>query len=142
MTSTVKIPDALKSLVTQVGEPVTTSQIDAYGKWQDIRDQSYRLRTVLSAWKSQQSQDRTMRQQYAWWLMFAMGAQIVVINVVFVLIGCKVLVFEPWTANCFIMSVFAEVAAQVLLVVKYLFARPDDTLLKLAQGKGDETDEH
>ncbi len=77
-----------------------------------------------------------MRRQYANWLILAMGFQILAINVVFILIGCKVLVFEQWTANTFIMSVFAEVAALVLLVVKYLFARPDDTLLKLAGRKG------
>lgn len=142
MADTIKIPDKLESLVKRIGTPVTPDQIDAYGKWQDIHDQSYRLRTVLSAWKSQQTQDRKMREQYAWWLMAAMGGQIVAINIVFVLIGCRILTFEQWTANSFIMSVFAEVAALVLLVVKYLFARPDDTLLKLAQGKGGEVDEH
>ena len=67
--------------------------------------------------------------------MLAMALQIGVINIVFILIGMKVLVFEQWTANTFIMSVFAEVAALVLLVVKYLFARPDDTLLRLAGRK-------
>ncbi len=121
MAAKTEIPQGLQSVVTRIGEPVSPAEIDAYGKWRHIRDQSYRLRTVLSAWKTQQNQDRTMCRHYANWLMLAMGFQIAAINVVFVLIGCKVLVFEQWTANTFIMSVFAEVAALVLLVVKYLF---------------------
>lgn len=142
MAGKTEIPDGLQNIVTRIGDAVTPADIDAYGKWQDIRDQSYRLRTVLGAWKTQQNQDRTMRRHYANWLMLAMGFQIVAINIVFILMGCKVLVFEQWTANTFIMSVFAEVAALVLLVVKYLFARPDDTLLKLARGKAEEANEH
>jgi hypothetical protein len=142
MAGKAEIPEGLQAVITQIDGPVTPAQIDAYGKWQDIQDQSYRLRTVLAAWRSQQTQDRNMRQRYANWLMLAMGFQVLAINVVFILMGLNVLAFETWTANTFIMSVFGEIAALVLVVVKYLFARPDDTLLKLARGRDGDINEH
>jgi hypothetical protein len=61
-----------------------------------------------------------MREQYANYLIVGMGIQALIVNVVLVLIGCGRLSFEPWTARTFIMAVFAEIAALVLLVVKYL----------------------
>ena len=79
---------------------------------------------------------------YATYLIVAMGLQALVINVVFVLMGCGVLTFEAWTARTFIMSVFAEIAAMVLIVVKYLFTPSSEKVLqflgeqKRATGKG------
>jgi hypothetical protein len=72
-----------------------------------------------------------MRRQYATWLMVAMSLQSVAINVVFVLIGCGLLKFDAWTTNTFIISVFAELSALVLLVVKYLFPATTDKILDL-----------
>lgn len=135
MALTPEVPQSLTKLVRKVGEPVSSADIDVYGRLQDIENERYRIRTVLSAWKQQQTQDRSMRRSYANWLMIAMGGQMVVINVIFVLIGCGVLSFEAWTAKTFIMAVFGEIAALVLLVVKYLFAKPDDTILKLIDVK-------
>jgi len=125
------VPQSIRNLVEAVAEPISPTEIDVYGRWQEIENDSFRVRTVLNAWKQQQTQDREMRRKYANWLMLAMGLQMASVNLIFILLGCQVLAFEPWTANTFIMSVFAETAALVLFVVKYLFARPEDTVLKL-----------
>jgi hypothetical protein len=122
---------AARAGVEKAGGPVTNDQIDAIGKLQDIQERGKHHRTIVSAWKQQQDQDRKMRKLYATWLMIAMSAQVVAVNVIFVLIGCGVLKFEPWTANTFVMAVFAEISALVLLVVKYLFPATSDKILDL-----------
>jgi hypothetical protein len=117
--------------VEKVGGPVTSEQIDAIGKLQDIQERGKHHRTIVAAWKQQQEQDRKLRKLFATWLMVAMSVQVVAIYVIFVLIGCGLLKFEEWTANTFVMSVFAEVGGLVLLVVKYLFPATSDKILDL-----------
>jgi hypothetical protein len=124
-----QLPDALRALVKDIGRPVTSEDVDTYGRLREIHDRSYRVRVIVKAWKDQQTQDRKMREQYARWLMLAMAVQAVVVNITFVLMGCGVLTFEPWTAKTFIMAVFGEIAALVLLVVKYLYTPSTDKIL-------------
>lgn len=100
-----------------------------------IEDRSHQVRTIVKAWKDQQTQDRKMRERYANYLILALGLQSLVVNTIFVLIGCGVLTFEPWTARTFIMSVFAEMAAMVLIVVKYLFTPSSDKVLQFLSEK-------
>jgi len=126
-----RLPDNLKQFVEHVGKPVTGKQIDNYTRLQELEDCRKFLTMVIEAWEKQQTQDRDLRKKYADWLMYGMGAQILVINVVFVLLGLKVLAFEQWTANTFIMAVFVEISALVLLVVKYLFPHTSDKVLEL-----------
>jgi len=130
-----QVPDTLKNLVQDVGKPVSSSDVDSYGKLRQIQDRSHQIRTIVKAWKEQQAQDRKMREHYATYLMAAMGAQALVVNVVFVLMGCGVLSFEAWTAKTFIMSVFAEIAAMVLIVVKYLFTPSSEKVLQFLAEK-------
>ena len=73
-----------------------------------------------------------MRGRYASYLMIAMAAQMVAINVVFVLMGCGKLTFEPWTGRTFVMAVYIEVIALIHIVVKYLFAPSGSEMLRLA----------
>jgi hypothetical protein len=137
MAAKTDLPKHLQALVEDVGRPVTSEDIDVYRQLQRIEGETFRLRTVLKAWKDQQSQDRDLRARYANWLMLAMGAQILGVNIVYVLMGCE-LQYDQWTANTFIMGVFAEIAALVLLVVKYLFTPASDTLLDLIKARNDE----
>lgn len=130
-----QIPDTLKSITQDVGKPVSSSDVDTYGKLRQIEDRSHQVRTIVKAWKDQQTQDRKMRERYANYLILAMGLQAFVMNVIFVLIGCGVLTFEPWTAKTFIVSVFAELAAMVLIVVKYLFTPSSDRVLRFLSEK-------
>ena len=127
-----KIQQAIEAAgVIEVGGEVTSAEIDNLSKLQDIRERAEHHRTIVAVWKSQQDQDRQMRKTYANWLMMAMSIQVLAINVIFVLIGCGVLKFEPWTANTFVMATFAEIGALVLLVVKYLFPASTDRILDL-----------
>ncbi len=130
-----QVPDTLKNLVQNVGEPVSSADVDSYGKLRQIEDRSHQVRTIIKAWKDQQAQDRKMRERYANYLIFAMGLQALVMNVIFVLIGCGALTFEPWTARTFIVSVFAEIASMVLIVVKYLFTPSSDKVLQFLSEK-------
>lgn len=68
-----------------------------------------------------------------------MGVQAPIVNVVFVLMGSNVLTFEAWTARTFIMGVFAEIAAMVLIVVKYLFTPSSDKVLQFLDQKKNTT---
>ena len=128
--------EAIRSFTESVGvrrldDPVTPEQASTYGALKEIDERVKHHRTIVHAWKTQQDQDRAMRKRYATWLMIVLSTQIVAINAIFVLIGSKVLTFEPWTANTFVMAVFAEIGALVLLVVKYLFPAPSDKILEL-----------
>ncbi len=126
-----KLPDKVQQFVEQVGKPVTGRQLDNYARLQELEERGKHLTTIIKSWQEQQSQDRELRKKYANWLMYAMGAQIISINVIFILIGSQVFVFEEWTAKTFIMAVFAEICALVLLVVKYLFPGTSDKVLEL-----------
>lgn len=126
-----KIQQAIGGVEVEIGGKTTSKQIDNLGKLQAIQERSKHRRTIISAWKQQQAQDRKMRKMYANWLIGIMSVQVVAINVIFVLIGCGVLKFEPWTANTFVTATFAEVGAMVLLVVKYLFPATTDRILEL-----------
>lgn len=124
------LPANLQKLVKAVGRPVTSADIDSYGKLRDIEDRSHRLRTIVKAWKDQRTQDRALRQKYAHWLIVGMAAQAVAVNAVFVAIGTGRMAVEEWTARIFIIAVFGEIAGMVLLVVKYLFTPASESILK------------
>jgi hypothetical protein len=131
-----KLPAKIQQVAEQVGvvevrEPVTSEDINNLGKLQEIQERVKHHRTIVSAWKQQQDQDRKMRKLYANWLMGAMSVQVIAINVIFVLIGTGTLKFEQWTANTFVTATFAEISALVLLVVKYLFPATTDRILDL-----------
>jgi hypothetical protein len=127
------IPEALRGYVADVGRPVTSSDVDTYGKLRNILDESHRVRTIVNAWKAQQTQDRNMRRKYATILLWAMGVQSVIINSVFFLIGFDRMKVDPWTARTFIRAVFAEIASMVFFIVKYLFRPSTDTVLELVR---------
>ena len=127
------VPKKLPPVVKAVGRPVAPADVDTYGRRKRILDRSYQIRTIVKAWKDQQAQDRKLRQRYATWLISALGIQTLVVNVVFILLGCNVLEAEPWTARLFITSVFAEITALVLIVAKYLFAPPSDKILGILE---------
>lgn len=125
-----QVPDSLKDKVRSVGPRVSSRDVDTYGRLREIQDRSHRVRAIVKAWKDQQAQDRKLREKYAHWLLVALAVQAALANLAFVLLGLGLLVVEPWTARSFLLAVFAEIAALVLLVVKYLFTPPGDTILK------------
>ncbi len=125
------LPDPIKKYVRSIGKPVTTEEIDAHAKLQEAKDRSLHLRSVVKAWKDQKTQDRGLRTKYANCLLVVLIFQVVVINVLFILLGSGCIEVEAWTGRIFIMSVFAEISALTLIVVKYLFPTDADRILML-----------
>jgi hypothetical protein len=126
-----RLPETLRSLVKSIDTPVSSDEIDTYARLRDVEDRSHRVRTILDAWSNQQTHDRNMRQRYASWLAWIMSAQLLVLNVVFVLIGTGTLKLQEWTVNLFVISVFGEIVGLTIIVVKYLFPTTSDKLLDL-----------
>jgi hypothetical protein len=116
---------------TETPDPPEKVDEDLLDQLRENKERRRHQSAIINAWKQQQTQDREIRRVYANWLMVVMSLQIVVINVIFILIGCGLLKFEQWTANVFITAVFAEISALVLLVVKYLFPATADKILDL-----------
>ena len=63
-----------KQGVVEVGDPVTSDDINNLGKLSDIQERLKHHRTIINAWKQQQDQDKKMRKLYANWLIGAMLA--------------------------------------------------------------------
>ena len=127
------VPDELAPLVQFVGAPVEPDDVQAYGEYQQILNQSRRTQAVVKSWERQQDEERMLRRQYAKWLMWAVTVQVVVANVAFFLIGSGDLAVPQWVASVFFGSVFAEVSGLAFLVVKYLFPHTEGAIHSLIQ---------
>lgn len=95
------------------------------------KNESVRIKTILKVWEDQQNAERNLRKGYATCFMWLLAVQLVIINVVFVLIGCNILQYEQWTVNLFIVSVFGEIVGIVLIIVKYLFTSTNKEMIDL-----------
>ena len=115
--------DHLPSQVLKIGSPLTVDDVDTYLKVRDADDKSYKLRVIVDAWKHQQTEDRRMRRGYAWGLLSIVALQVLVINGAFFLIGFGVITVEPSVLKYFFVSVFGEIAAMTLVILKYLFPK-------------------
>lgn len=115
-------------------EPV---QSDSSLRKQAADDKSNALQTVLDSWKDQAKEERGLRRTYAMWLIIALFAQTVAVNIAFFLIGWKCLDVDEWTARTFIMAVFSELAAMVFFIVKYLFSRDEKIVAEIMQAVRD-----
>ena len=133
MEEAVTVPQSLKDQVVGVGGKVRAEDIDAYGRLREIEDKSHKLRTVLEAWERQQSEERTLRGSYATKLLIALFVQIGIVDIAFFGIGAGFLEVPEWVANTFIVSVFGEIAAMALIVIKYLFPQVGGDLLALIE---------
>lgn len=129
-----QLPAELKEKIISIGNPLTDiSQVDDYGKLEKIRNRSHKLQIILTTWEIQQTEERNLRKTYAKWLLIALFTQIVLINSVFFFIGFGLMVVERWVATTFIIAVFFEISALLLVVVNYLFPKVGSDLLKLLQ---------
>lgn len=131
-------PD-LDKVVQSIGPPLAPDDLDSYLRLKEFHIKSYQLRTAIDVWKEQQNQDRATRKYYAKWLLILICIQMGIINLLFILIGLGKLTVQQWTANTFIMSVFAEIAAMVVIVVNYLFPKVKESttsLLDILKGRG------
>ena len=78
---------AARRLVESIGSPVTNEDIAIYERIRRIEDSSYRIRTIVASWETQQTEERNLRGRYAKWLVIILLLQIAVINIAFFLIG-------------------------------------------------------
>jgi len=123
-----------KEKVLSIGEPLTNSgQIDDYERLEGIRNRSQKLQIILTTWETQQTEERNLRKTYAKWLLIALFTQIVLINAAFFLIGFGFMVVERWVATIFIVAVFFEISALLLVIVNYLFPKVGSELIKLLE---------
>lgn len=126
-------------IIQSLGPPITPEDLDSHLRIREFHLRSYQLRTCIAAWKEQQDQDRKTQKYYAKWLLIVVCVQISIVNLLFTLIGLGFLNVQEWTANTFIMSVFAEISAMVLIVVNYLFPKTQKSsaaFLDILKGRG------
>lgn len=129
-----ELPPSIRDKVLSIGRPLHSSRdIDHFERIEDIRNRSRKLKTVLTAWETQQKEERGLRRTYANYLLAALFLQILLINGAFFGIGAGYLVVEKWVATTFIMAVFFEVVALVLVIVKYLFPKVGSEVLNLIE---------
>lgn len=132
--ATSELPPSIRDKVLSIGRPLHSSRdIDHFERIEDIRNRSRKLKTVLTAWETQQKEERGLRRTYANYLLAALFLQILLINGAFFGIGAGYLVVEKWVATTFIMAVFFEVVALVLVIVKYLFPKVGSEVLNLIE---------
>ena len=123
----------LSSDVVEVRKEVTPEDVDSWIRLQGAEDRRYKLRTVVEAWDSQQTEDRKMRRRYAKVFMWIIGLQILAINTAFFLIGFGIITIGKMTLEVFFVSVFAEIVSMTLVILKYLFPKLGTELLKLLE---------
>lgn len=125
------IPPELRAQVEAVGPPVGPGELESFERVTRARDQSYKLQTLVTAWKLQNEAERGLRQKVAWYILGALGLQILLVNVCYFLIGFNVLHVDADLSKLFVLAVFAEVAAMVLIVLRYLFPQVGNEFLQL-----------
>ena len=134
MADELEVNRALRENVNAIVEgPVTSEQVDTYGKLREIEDKSKKARVLLDAWERQHNEERNLRKHYAAWLLFALLLQMLFVNLSFFLIGIEYLKIEQWVAQTFIVSVFGEIAAMVFWIVKFLFPKVSADVLTVVE---------
>jgi hypothetical protein len=124
-----------REALATVGHPAKHEDLEVLGRYKERIGRSRNIAKVLGEWKNQQVQDRALRDRYARYLIWLMAFQILCINVIYLLMGCRVLVYDPWASSSFTMGVFVELTALVLVVVKYLFQSSSDKILDLVHSR-------
>lgn len=120
--------DSTKKMIYEVS-PAPVSSLEDLIKVQEATDKSHKLHSVLESWSEQKTEERKLRKLYALCFVVILGLQILVLNTVLILIGCKVLSISEVQFNVFFVSMFGEITAFVLIVTKYLFPQESDTKL-------------
>jgi hypothetical protein len=117
--------------IAGIGSAVTQADIDIYGYLMHVKDASFKIRTIVSAWETQQREERSMRKCFGFLLLIALSFQALLINTAFFLIGFSIIVVEKWVAVTFIMSVFGEMVGLLYFVMNYLFPKGNISAAKL-----------
>ena len=65
--------------------------------------------------------DQKLKGKYAVILVSILGIQLLMLNIIFILVGCGILTYSETTFNIFITGGIAEIFVLVRIIVKYLF---------------------
>lgn len=65
--------------------------------------------------------DIELKKKYATWFIVIFVIQLLAFNVIFILVGARVLKFTENTLNIFIVGGFAEIISLITIIIKYLF---------------------
>lgn len=119
------LPDSIKRYVEEVGAKINAGDVDAYGQLVEFHTKADRLDRLLTAWETQQNEERKLRKSYVKYLKWSLAIQGTLVNLAFFLIGVEVLEVEEWVAATFIGAVFAELTAMTFVVLRFLFPSSD-----------------
>ena len=120
--------ESANKMISEISSQPVSSLEDLI-KAQEASDKSHKLHSVLESWSEQKSEERKLRKLYALCFVIILGLQILMLNVVLILVGCRVLLISEGQFNIFFVSMFGEIAAFVLIVTKYLFPQESDSKL-------------
>lgn len=128
----------------EIGEYISSINVDNPGLDQTVpqnidsairmakqNNENIRIQTVLDVWRRQQDAERQLRKTYAGCFMWFLGAQLVVLNVIFALIGFGIVKYRQWTVNIFIISVFGEIISTIAIIVRNLFKTTGKEMIEL-----------
>lgn len=73
-------------------------------------------------------QDRNLKKIYATYFIWILIFQLVAMNAIFILVGCKVLTFGDLVLDVYITGTLAQVFGVVLVITKNLFPIKKDKL--------------
>lgn len=135
----------LRSEIVKIGGRVTADQIDMYARLQSAENTDHVVRTLVEQWTIQQVSERFMRRRAANYMFAFFAAEIFFANLFVYLLGAGILTIAEWMAALFFSSVFAQVAAGAIAVVKYLFPEsPSGTspLVELIRSLREDRDQH
>jgi len=114
----------------KVLEPVQPADMAEWHKLQEALDKSHKLRAVVQSWQEQQNAERPLRTKFAWGLFWLAFIQVLALFLFAFLLGFKVIEVQEWVAVTFLLGVFAETIALVLIVTKYLFPERSQQVLE------------
>lgn len=120
--------DSTNKMISEISSKPVSSLEDLI-KAQEATDKSHKLHSVLESWSEQKTEERKLRKLYALCFVVILGLQIIILNTVLILVGCKVLSISEVQFNVFFVSMFGEITAFVLIVTKYLFPQESDSKL-------------
>lgn len=122
-----------QSLVIRDSAPADPSMVTPAERRRAAQIREIKLNAVLSTWKTAADEELKTRSHYANQLLKLLAIQALVVNIAFFMIGFKCIDIDEVTARVFVVSVFTELAAMVFWIVKYLFSRNDEPVLRLIE---------
>ncbi|MGC1137782.1 hypothetical protein V7E39_09490 [Bacillus sp. B38] len=103
-------------------EGITPEQAEVFKNIQQVKDNSFKIRQVISTWKENESNERKMRKKIAYFILFTLGVEMVLGNAILMLIGFLPDFRPPeWTCNLFFTGMYTQIVAVATIVVRNLF---------------------